>query len=260
MNTEPAKEENMDGNLDGQAGKISDIPLENELKENAERPQIVEAAKTYNLFHDENEKTLFPISGQVKPNKKIPSDQKNSTVNHIKYSRLSKYSIIWGIFGTLTLILSLILQTDILTITNSKYKKSSKNTRIFENNKKTKDKKSKIFPQGRKINIKWGDTLSKISKKVYGQPKYWPYIYFNNKKTITGPDRLVPGTDLIYISFETNGNLGELYYKMYIYYKSKDSHRRLKMLELAQKYNYSYVMNRKERLTELEKSYLGIRK
>lgn len=52
--------------------------------------------------------------------------------------------------------------------------------------------------RGRPYLIKEKDTLSKISKKVYGTWKLWPEIYENNKKQIRFPDLIFAGFTLFY--------------------------------------------------------------
>ncbi|MCM8769284.1 MAG: LysM peptidoglycan-binding domain-containing protein [Candidatus Omnitrophica bacterium] len=45
--------------------------------------------------------------------------------------------------------------------------------------------------------VKSGDTLSKIARKVYGNPNRWQEIYRANRQRIKNPDRLDSGLELI---------------------------------------------------------------
>ncbi len=55
-----------------------------------------------------------------------------------------------------------------------------------------------INPTGRPYFIKRGDSLSKISKKVYGQWQKWPIIYKNNSAQIKDPNLIFAGFTLFY--------------------------------------------------------------
>lgn len=50
---------------------------------------------------------------------------------------------------------------------------------------------------GSTYTVKSGDSLSKISKKVYGDAGKWNRIYKANKSKISDPNRLKPGTKLV---------------------------------------------------------------
>ncbi|MCO4795599.1 MAG: LysM peptidoglycan-binding domain-containing protein [Bacteriovoracaceae bacterium] len=55
-------------------------------------------------------------------------------------------------------------------------------------------------PKGRPYLIKKADTLSLISKKVYGKYKYWPAIYENNRDQIEKPELIFEGFTIFYPS------------------------------------------------------------
>jgi nucleoid-associated protein YgaU len=46
--------------------------------------------------------------------------------------------------------------------------------------------------------VQSGDTLSLIAKKLYGQEKFWPFIFDYNMSTIDNTHQIVPGM-LLYI-------------------------------------------------------------
>ncbi|PZD77746.1 peptidoglycan-binding protein LysM [Mesonia sp. K7] len=48
-------------------------------------------------------------------------------------------------------------------------------------------------PQARFHTVKSGDTLSKISKEVYGDAMKYPVIFEANKPMLTDPDKIYPG-------------------------------------------------------------------
>jgi nucleoid-associated protein YgaU len=64
-------------------------------------------------------------------------------------------------------------------------------------------------PQGSPYLVKGGDSLSKISKKVYGNWRKWPSIYENNKKQIRFPNLIFAGFTLYYLPADEIAN--ELY-------------------------------------------------
>ncbi|POB14829.1 hypothetical protein C0Z22_00210 [Halobacteriovorax sp. DA5] len=55
-------------------------------------------------------------------------------------------------------------------------------------------------PIGNPYLIKSGDSLSRISKKVYGNWREWPVIYKNNPQQIRDPDLIFAGFTLYYPS------------------------------------------------------------
>src|SRR4051794_20218852 len=54
-----------------------------------------------------------------------------------------------------------------------------------------------------------GDTLSGISRQLFGDPKYWPKIWAMNNNQIKNPHRIVPG-NLIAFSPPTGNSLPEV--------------------------------------------------
>lgn len=57
-------------------------------------------------------------------------------------------------------------------------------------------------PAGRPYLIKFGDSLSKISNKVYGNWRKWPIIHENNPKQIPAPNLIFAGFTLYYPSLD----------------------------------------------------------
>lgn len=51
---------------------------------------------------------------------------------------------------------------------------------------------------GEAYSIQMGDTLGKISSKVYGTPKKWKSLWENNKEMIKDPNRIYAGFNLFY--------------------------------------------------------------
>lgn len=62
-------------------------------------------------------------------------------------------------------------------------------------------------PSGKPYLIKWGDSLSLISKKVYGQMERWPEIWKNNPKQIRDPNLIFAGFTLFYHSDDEKESL-----------------------------------------------------
>ena len=106
------------------------------------------------------------------------------------------------------------------------------------------------------IAFEWGDTLSEIASKEYKQAAYWPYIYFENDKTITHPERIVPIKDYIAIRYATNADLGELYYRLFEKYRFEKIFAR-KMLLSAYQWNRSLVTAKWKSLSSSERAWLG---
>ena len=48
-------------------------------------------------------------------------------------------------------------------------------------------------PEARYYTVAKGDTLSKISKEMYGDPNKYPQIFEANKPMLTHPDKIYPG-------------------------------------------------------------------
>lgn len=55
--------------------------------------------------------------------------------------------------------------------------------------------------QLQKYEVQKGDTLQKISQKLYGTTKNWQKIYDANKDSLKGPDKIYPG-QVIYVPVE----------------------------------------------------------
>jgi nucleoid-associated protein YgaU len=56
-----------------------------------------------------------------------------------------------------------------------------------------------IARNGEKYLIQWGDTLSRISNKIYGTPKQWRKLWDNNRQLIKDPDKIYADFFLYYI-------------------------------------------------------------
>lgn len=65
-----------------------------------------------------------------------------------------------------------------------------------------------ILEGAQEYNVQSGDTLSKISKKFYGQDRgyYFPLIMLASSETVLDPDTIVPGMVLIVPDLEKNLN------------------------------------------------------
>jgi len=59
------------------------------------------------------------------------------------------------------------------------------------------EESSSTATSGQKYTVKPGDNLSKISMKVYGNKKYYNFIYEANNKILKSPQALRPGQELI---------------------------------------------------------------
>jgi len=116
--------------------------------------------------------------------------------------------------------------------------------------------------QSKFIIFSWGDSLEKIAEREYGSKIFWPYIYYENEKTITAPEKIVPVQDRIILRYSTNRDLGELYFDLYRYYKTKSGQNvklttmKNEMLRSAFYLNRAYVMQNYQNLTDQEKLLL----
>jgi LysM repeat protein len=52
-------------------------------------------------------------------------------------------------------------------------------------------------PAGRTYTVKSGDTLSKISRSVYGEANQYMKIYNANRDKLSDPDKIFPGQNLV---------------------------------------------------------------
>ena len=50
-----------------------------------------------------------------------------------------------------------------------------------------------------KYSISKGDTLSDVSKRLFGDPKYWPKIWALNNDSITNPHKILPGNTISFL-------------------------------------------------------------
>lgn len=74
-------------------------------------------------------------------------------------------------------------------------------------------------PKG--VNFEWGDTLAKIAEREYGNKILWPYLYFENSNTISSPFKLIPIKDKVFIKYQTNQDLGQLYFELFKTYRGQ---------------------------------------
>ena len=102
-----------------------------------------------------------------------------------------------------------------LTDKNSKVKKQSQTIDQSIGNLLTKRKNNRI------VYIKQGDTLPNIAQQFYGDSDLWPYIYRENKETISHPMSLIPIKDVIILNWKTDGNLADLYQKLAVKFQNK---------------------------------------
>lgn len=58
----------------------------------------------------------------------------------------------------------------------------------------------------RTYTIEKGDTLSAISKRFYGNARYWKQIFDANSATIENPDRIFPGQVITLPAIDTDGD------------------------------------------------------
>jgi len=58
----------------------------------------------------------------------------------------------------------------------------------------------------RTYTVERGDSLSAISKRVYGKSKYWKEIFEANRDTIENPDLIYPGQTLQLPDIDTDGD------------------------------------------------------
>ena len=67
-------------------------------------------------------------------------------------------------------------------------------------NSKIKSEKKSIYPKiefKRIYYLKKGDSLWKVTKKVYGNAFNWPYLYWYNKAKLNNPNSIAKGTRLV---------------------------------------------------------------
>ena len=59
---------------------------------------------------------------------------------------------------------------------------------------------------GQTYTVEKGDTLSAISKRVYGKASHWKQIYEANRDTIENPDLIYPGQTIKIPAIENDGD------------------------------------------------------
>ncbi|HMB00940.1 MAG TPA: hypothetical protein VKS21_08130, partial [Spirochaetota bacterium] len=113
------------------------------------------------------------------------------------------------------------------------------------------------IPTGKRVYIEWGQTLTAIAAREYNNADFWPYIYYNNIKTLQSPDELVPVRDRIVLTYRTNANLGDLYFRLFIYYKKLSSRKKYAMLKKAYLYNSGRLESERDQISATEKKFLN---
>jgi len=78
----------------------------------------------------------------------------------------------------------------------------------------------KYSPEGSPYLIRRGDTLGKISHKVYEDKKHWQAIWYNNRDLIRDPNLIFAGFTLYYKDFE-DINQREIASKLRLFKKQK---------------------------------------
>ena len=105
------------------------------------------------------------------------------------------------------------------------------------------------------IYFEWGDTLAKIAEREYDNPLFWPYIYFENEKTISSPFKLIPVQDRIKIKYQTNRDLAELYFELFGMYR-EDKKIARSLLTTANALNPQLIEQHRQNFSDEEKSWL----
>lgn len=78
-----------------------------------------------------------------------------------------------------------------------------------------------ILSEWKIVDLEWGDTLAKIAHREYGNKIMWPYLYFENSNTIYSPFKLIPIKDKVFVKYQTNQDLGWLYFELFKMYRDK---------------------------------------
>ena len=126
----------------------------------------------------------------------------------------------------------------------------------YQEIKITKKEQLEFFTKGQStVLLKWGDGLEDIAERAYGDSIYWPYLYFENKDTISSPFELIPIKDKVVIKNQTNDDLGELYFKIFKMYRNDKYHAKM-LLSTANQLNPELIKERYVELFSYEKAWV----
>ena len=114
--------------------------------------------------------------------------------------------------------------------------------------------------------IQQGENLWSLAEKFYGDALLWPHIYRANTRTITDPDRIITGKNLIIPGlqespeFLTNKDrelIAEGYFLVYEFNKAKSSDQAIHFLIGAKEYSSEWLRQKKSRINEKDWKRIG---
>ncbi len=108
------------------------------------------------------------------------------------------------------------------------------------------------------VSFTYSDTLKTLAEKYYGTSQNWPFLYFENLETIVSPEQLFPGKDHVYLKYQTNSDLAELYFNLYLKQSNVSPRSHLEYLSNVYTLKSNRIRHLKDSLPEEEKKFLGL--
>jgi len=108
------------------------------------------------------------------------------------------------------------------------------------------------------VAVRYGDTLASLSARYYGDARLWIFLWYDNQAALVRPDVLIPGRDVITVTYRTNGDPAELYLRLLAERPVEAPFRRLEWLRTAYELNGALVRSRRDQLPPPERKTLGL--
>jgi nucleoid-associated protein YgaU/nucleoid DNA-binding protein len=102
--------------------------------------------------------------------------------------------------------------------------------------------------------IQQGENLWNLAKQFYGDALLWPHIYRANVRTLSDPDKIISGKNLVIPGLQESPEsltrkdkelIAEGYFLVYQFKKGKDSDQAIHFLVGAKQYNFEWLRQRK---------------
>ncbi len=107
--------------------------------------------------------------------------------------------------------------------------------------------------------IQQGENLWNLAEKFYGDALLWPHIYRANTRTLTDPDKIITGKNLIipglqespeFLTSKDRDLIAEGYFLVYEFNKAKGSDQAIHFLIGAKEYSFEWLRQNKSRINE----------
>ena len=107
--------------------------------------------------------------------------------------------------------------------------------------------------------IQQGENLWNLAEKFYGDALLWPHIYRANTRTLSDPDKIISGKNLVipglqespeFLTSKDRDLIAEGYFLVYEFNKAKGSGQAIHFLIGAKEYSFEWLRQNKSRINE----------